>query len=178
MRGSCPEVSLRQGTASFQTYARGGKKDKDASKVVTQVSLDNTTRQCTLNGNQVTIEVAAAGRAVAGPAGGPGPVNMPIRVAVVDADGKVIYSQLTSYRTEIPSGSGTTQFLFKKDVPITPGPGRECTGLRRLRRGAGAAGKADRQTASDQLASASTICGRSRIRLMTVSAPASVSWSA
>ena len=118
VRGNCPEVELRQGTANYQTYARGGKKSKDPSKVATQVSLDDTTRQCSVNGGQVTVEVAAAGRAVSGPAGGPGPVEMPIRVAAVDTDGKVIYSQLTRYRTEIPKGSGASQFLFKKAVPL------------------------------------------------------------
>ena len=119
MRGNCPEVRLRDGTAFYQTYAGGGKKDKDPSKVITQVSLDDTTRQCSVTGGQMTMQVAAAGRAISGPAGGPGPVDMPIRVAVVDADGKVVYSQLTRYRTDIPSGSGSKQFLFKKDVPLT-----------------------------------------------------------
>lgn len=119
VRGNCPEVNLRQGTASYRTYARGGKKDKDPSKIITQVSLDNTTRQCTLSNNQVMLEVAAAGHAVSGPEGGPGPVSMPIRVAVVDGNGKVVYSQLTQYKTEIPKGSGNAQFLFKKEVPLT-----------------------------------------------------------
>lgn len=118
VRGTCPQVQLRDGTAYYRTYTKGGAKDKDPSKVVMQASLDNTTRECQLNGNEISMEIAAAGRVVAGPEGGPGPVTMPIRVAVVDPDGKVLYSKLTKYRTELPKGSATTQFLFKQDVTV------------------------------------------------------------
>lgn len=119
VRGTCPKVQLRDGTAFYQTYAGGGKKDKDPSKVVTQFALDQTTRQCLFTGSQVVMQIAAAGRVLSGPAGHPGPVVMPIRVAVVNADGKVVYSQLTKFPAEIPPGSQTNQFLFKKDVPIS-----------------------------------------------------------
>lgn len=119
VRGTCPEVELRDGTAYYRTYAGGGAKDEDPSKVVTQASLTETTRKCTVSGNQLTMEVAAAGRVVAGPAGGPGTVTMPIRVAVLDKEGNTIYSQLTHYKAELPSGTATTQFLFTKpDVTI------------------------------------------------------------
>ena len=119
VRGTCPKVQLRDGTAFYQTYAGGGKKDKDPSKIVTQFALDKTTRQCVFTGDQVVMQVAAAGRVLSGPAGHPGPVVMPIRVAVVNSDGKVIYSELTKFASELPAGSQTNQFLFKKDVPIS-----------------------------------------------------------
>ncbi|HET7412019.1 MAG TPA: hypothetical protein VFJ18_05085 [Pararhizobium sp.] len=118
VRGTCPKVQLRDGTAYYRTYTKGGAKDKDPSKVVMQASLDNTTRECRLSGNEISMTVAAAGRVLAGPQGGPGSVTMPIRVAVVDSDGKVLYSELTKYKTELPKGTATTQFLFKKDVTI------------------------------------------------------------
>lgn len=120
VRGTCPEVELREGTAYHRTYAKGGAKDKDPSKVVNQASLTDTTRKCTVNGNQLTMEVAAAGRLVAGPAGGPGAVTMPIRVAVLDKEGNAIYSQLTKYTAELPSGTATTQFLFTKQGVTFP----------------------------------------------------------
>lgn len=114
VRGTCPAVELRDGTAYYRTYAKGGKKDQDPSKVIHQASLTQTTRKCTVNGNQLTMEVAAAGRVVAGPAGGPGTVTMPIRVAVLNKQGEAIYSQLTKYSAQLPSGTATTQFLFTK----------------------------------------------------------------
>ena len=66
------------------------------------------------------MEVAAAGRVVAGPAGGPGSVTMPIRVAVLNKEGEPIYSQLTKYNAELPSGTATTQFLFTKPGVTIP----------------------------------------------------------
>lgn len=113
VQGTCPTVNLRDGTAYYRTYAKGGEKDKDPTKVIHQASLADTTRQCKVSGDNVIIDVAAAGRVVAGPAGGPGTVTMPIRVAVVDGD-KTLYSELTKYPAELPAGAPTTQFLFNK----------------------------------------------------------------
>ncbi|MGN6548825.1 MAG: hypothetical protein ACTHJ3_02870 [Pararhizobium sp.] len=114
VRGTCPTVELRQGTAYYRTYAGGGAKDKDPSKVVHQASLTDTTRKCTVNGNQLTMEVAAAGRVVAGPAGGGGnSVTMPIRVAVISNDGTTVYSQLTKDTVNLDA-NGSTQFVFTK----------------------------------------------------------------
>lgn len=114
VRGTCPQVELRQGTAFYRTYTKGGAKDKDPSKVVHQASLTETTRKCTVNGDQLTMEVAAAGRVVAGPAGGGGnSVTMPIRVAVIGKDGNTVYSQLTKDTVNLDA-NGSTQFLFSK----------------------------------------------------------------
>jgi hypothetical protein len=109
VQGTCPLVSLRDGTSFFRTYERGG--EDDASRVIHQASLAETTRQCALSGEEMTISVTAAGRVAAGPRGGPGNIDMPVRVAVLDGD-TVLYSQLTRYQATIPQGGATTQFVF------------------------------------------------------------------
>lgn len=107
VQGACPRVGLREGTSFFRNFESGG--DGDPSRVVHQASIADTTRQCTLSGDEVVINVTAAGRVVAGPAGGPGTVRMPIRVAAVVGD-EVLYSELTDYSTELEGTTG--QFLF------------------------------------------------------------------
>lgn len=109
VQGSCPGITLREGTSFYRTFASGG--DGDPSRVVHQASIAQTTRQCTLSGDEIVMNVTAAGRVAAGPAGGAGTVRMPIRVAAVRG-GDVIYSELTNYSTEIPAGSAAGQFVF------------------------------------------------------------------
>ncbi|MDA4844804.1 hypothetical protein [Hoeflea poritis] len=120
VQGTCPKIELREGTAYFRKYARGG--EDDPSQVLYQAAIANTTRQCSVTGDQMTIQVVAAGRAAAGPAGKAGPIKMPIRVAVVEkGTNKVIYSELAQFETTLPSGAPTTQFLFTDpdvNIPI------------------------------------------------------------
>ncbi len=118
VQGVCPKVELREGTAYFRKYARGG--EDDPTKVLYQAAIADTTRQCSITGDQMTINLVVAGRAAAGPAGKSGPIQLPIRVAVVEkGSNSVLYSELTPYQTNLPEGTPTTQFLFSKpDVTI------------------------------------------------------------
>lgn len=123
VQAACPPVTLRDGTASYRTYAKGGK--DDPSKVVYQASLADTTRQCVQTADALKVTVVAQGRVVAGPAGGPGKLTMPIRVAATDGD-KTLYSELTQYPVDVPPGSANAQFVFTKtDVTLPAGAGAD-----------------------------------------------------
>ncbi len=118
VQGSCPRITLRDGTAYLRKYERGG--EDDPEKVLFQAAIADTTRQCSITGDQMTINVVVAGRAAAGPAGKPGTIKMPIRVVVLENNSnRVLYSELTDFETTLPEGNPTTQFLFSKpDVTI------------------------------------------------------------
>ncbi|ABR59393.1 hypothetical protein GOC91_10190 [Sinorhizobium medicae] len=121
IQAACPPISLRDGTSSYRTYAKGAK--DDPSKIVYQASLANSTRQCVQSADKLTMTVVVQGRVVAGPAGGPGKVTLPIRVAATDGD-TTLYSELTQFPVEVPAG--TTQFVFTKaDVTLPAGAGAE-----------------------------------------------------
>ncbi|WP_371074466.1 MULTISPECIES: hypothetical protein [unclassified Sinorhizobium] len=119
VQGSCPRVYMRDTTASYRSYAKGAKSG-DPQQVVFQASFADVTRQCTLSDTNLSITVVAQGRLVAGPAGGPGRVNLPIRISVVDGD-NTLYSEVTNFEAEIPAGAATAQFLFRKDGITIPG---------------------------------------------------------
>ncbi len=118
VQGNCPRVTLRDGTAYIRKYERGGQDDPE--KILFQAAIADTTRQCSITGDQMTINVVVAGRAAAGPAGKPGPISLPVRVAVVEnRSNRVIYSDLSEFETTLPDGNPSTQFLFSKsDVTI------------------------------------------------------------
>jgi hypothetical protein len=117
LRTYCPQVTLREGTAFFSTFAKGG--DGDPAKLAYQASISDVTRSCTAGGGLTTINVAVAGRVVPGPAGAPGSITMPIRIVVVrGAD--ILYSQLHKY--EVAVGQAATQFLFNDPNVAIPTP--------------------------------------------------------
>lgn len=115
VQGFCPPITLRDGTAYHRVYAKGAK--DDATKIVYQASLADTTRSCTRSETGMTITAMVQGRLVAGPEGKAGQVMLPIRVAVTDGD-KVIYSELTQFPVTLADVAQASQFVFTKDVPV------------------------------------------------------------
>jgi hypothetical protein len=115
--GYCPRVELREGTAYYNTYQRGG--DQDPEKVIYQASITDVTRTCSQANGMLTMNVAVAGRVVPGPAGSAGTVAMPIRVAAVSGD-QVLYSQI--HKHEVAVGDAATQFIFNDTAVSFPIP--------------------------------------------------------
>lgn len=132
LRAFCPKVQLREGTAYFNTYRKGAKKRaadieplEDAAArpadIVYQASIADVTRTCTQTGDLAVMTVAVAGKIVPGAAFAPGPVTLPIRVAVVRGD-EVLYSQLHQYPVQVDNPSEATQFVFSDQEVSYPGP--------------------------------------------------------
>lgn len=117
VQGSCPQVFLLDGTAVYRTYAKGAK--DDPTKLAYQASLADTTRQCVQSNNALTMTVVVQGRVIAGPAGGPGTVNLPIRVASSDGN-TTLYSELTQFPVQV-TNDGAAQFIFTKANVTIPG---------------------------------------------------------
>ncbi len=106
----CPQVTLREGTAYFNTYDRGG--DGDPARIIYQASIADVTRSCTHNADgSLTMTVAVAGRVVPGPLGRTGNITMPIRIAAARGD-QILYSQLHNYQVAVADTAGATQFVF------------------------------------------------------------------
>ena len=115
----CPKVTLRDGTAYFSTYAKGGQ--DDASKMVYQASIADVTRDCSRNNGTLTMNVAVAGKVVPGPLAKPGTITMPIRIAVMHGS-QVLYSQLHQYKVQVSDMSAATQFVFNDPNVSVPEP--------------------------------------------------------
>lgn len=109
VQGSCPAVTLREGTSYYTTYAKGG--DGDPAKVIHQASITDTTRQCRLSGDQLIVTVVVSGRVVGGPAGKSGEVNLPIRVVVLNGE-TVLYSELQKHPVVMTAGGSAEQFIY------------------------------------------------------------------
>jgi hypothetical protein len=120
---SCPTVAIRAGASTFAVAAPG--KEPVGNDVRYQATITRTARDCTKTGDQITARIGILGRVIAGPAGNPPTVEIPLRVAVVQ--GGVQEKTITTkvYRTTVSMAeSDSVPFsLVAEDVvyPIPPG---------------------------------------------------------
>jgi hypothetical protein len=78
---TCPPVSIRAGASTYAVAAPG--KQPVGNDLRFQATITRTARQCTKTGDQIVARVGIQGRVIAGPAGAPSSVTIPLRVAVV-----------------------------------------------------------------------------------------------
>jgi hypothetical protein len=113
----CPQVILREGTAFFTTYEKGG--EGDQARAIYQASIATVTRSCKRENGNVVMTVAAAGKVVPGPKANGRTISLPIRVAIAEGD-NVIYSQLQQFQVTITAGQPATQFVFNDPNAAVP----------------------------------------------------------
>jgi len=120
---NCPPVSIRAGASTYAVGASG--KAATGSDVRFQATITKTARDCTKMNGEITARIGIQGRVIAGPAGAPAQVEIPLRVAVVQGgvSEKVIATK--PYRTTVAmSEDGNVPFTLVADdlvYPIPPG---------------------------------------------------------
>jgi len=120
---SCPSVSIRAGASTYAVAAPG--KEAVGNDVRFQATITRTARDCTQNGGQITARIGILGRVIAGPAGAPSTVEIPLRVAVVQGGVQEKTIATKVYRTTVTmNDEGSVPFsLVAEDVvyPVPPG---------------------------------------------------------
>jgi hypothetical protein len=120
---SCPPVSIRAGAATYAVAAPG--KQPVGNDLRYQATITRTARDCTQTGDQITARIGILGRVIVGPAGIPGSIEIPLRVAVVQGgvEEKTIATKV--YRTTVSmSEDNSVPFsLVAEDLvyPVPPG---------------------------------------------------------
>src|SRR5664279_6391708 len=79
----CPSVQVRTGAATLMIGSKPGAGEPSALDVRYQGSILRTARECHINAGVMTMKVGIEGRIITGPAGVPGAVEIPLRIAVV-----------------------------------------------------------------------------------------------
>jgi len=80
---TCPPVTVRAGASTFKVGAPG--KEAAGNDLRYQATITKIARECAINGGEITARIGVQGRVIAGPAGAPPSVQVPVRVAVVQA---------------------------------------------------------------------------------------------
>ena len=119
---TCPDVSVRAGASTLSVSSNVS--DDAALNLRYQVGIGQTARECKLVGNTVTMRVGVQGRVILGPAGGPGQIDVPVRLAVVHEgpNPKPILTKLNRVSVTIPTGDGNVQFTMIEDEISFPMP--------------------------------------------------------
>lgn len=120
---TCPEVTVRSGAS---TYAVGlPNKPAAGNDLRYQATISRMARSCTLSDGQIKAKIGIQGRVIAGPAGAPTSVDVPLRVAVVHegVQPKTVFTQ--AYRTNVamtPDGNEPFTLVIEDVVyPVPPG---------------------------------------------------------
>jgi hypothetical protein len=104
----CPQVIVLEGTAASQAYAGT---PPSSANLRYQYALDDTARECTLEGDQLAIKIGVAGKVLLGPAGSPGSFSVPVRMAVLrEHDNQPIVSKLYSAAVTVAAGETRADF--------------------------------------------------------------------
>ena len=120
---TCPPVSIRAGASTYAVAAPG--KQPVGNDLRFQATITRTARDCTLTGDQITARIGIQGRVIAGPAGAPPTVEIPLRVAVVQGGVQEKTIATKVYRTTVSmTEAGSVPFsLVAEDLvyPVPPG---------------------------------------------------------
>jgi hypothetical protein len=107
---NCPPIEVRQGAS---TLAIGPSGENTTMSLKYQGNFVRVARDCSVAGSDMVIKVGVQGRIVVGPAGGPGEIQVPVRIAVVEeAPGgfKPIVTKLIRIPVTVAVGQGNVVF--------------------------------------------------------------------
>ena len=101
---ACPSVDVRTGASTLMIGGKPGEAgEPSALDLRYQATILRTARECKVNAGVMTMKVGVECRVITGPAGGPGSIEMPLRIAVVreGVNPKTVISKLTRIPAEI-----------------------------------------------------------------------------
>jgi hypothetical protein len=105
----CPLVKIRAGASTYGVAPPG--KQPVASELNYQATITRTARDCRrVDGGQIAARIGIQGRVIAGPAGAPASVEVPLRVAVVQAGVQERVLTTKVYRTTVSMTEGGGAF--------------------------------------------------------------------
>lgn len=118
----CPGVEIRQGTSTLTASVTGA--EPSAMNLRYQVSIGQTARECAALGATLTIKVGVQGRVIMGPAGSPGQIEVPLRLALVreGIEPKTIWSKLYKVPVAVQPGQTNIPFLHIEEDLTVPLP--------------------------------------------------------
>ena len=112
----CPEVLVAEGQAAMRTYAGA---DRSNASLRHQYSFGEMSRECRAVDGKVDIRVGVSGYVLAGPLGGPGSFQAPVRISVRrDSDRQIVQSRTYRVPATIAAGQAQADFTLVSE-PLT-----------------------------------------------------------
>ena len=120
----CPGVEVRTGAATLMIGKPGQEGEPAALDLRYQGTIVRTARECHVSAGVMTMKVGIEGRIITGPAGGPGTVDVPLRIAVVQegTSPKTIVSKLARVQVTVASAEDRVNFTHVDPEVTFPMP--------------------------------------------------------
>jgi hypothetical protein len=117
----CPVIDVRTGASTITIFGPG---EQASTNVRYQATIGQTARECAVLGATMTVKVGVQGRILLGPAGGPGKLDVPIRLALVHEgpEPRTIWSKLYRVPVVIPAGQPQASFVHVEEDMTFPMP--------------------------------------------------------
>jgi hypothetical protein len=119
----CPGIDIRTGAA---TYSVGppGVADVNPTTLRYQADIAKTARECSVAAGSMTIKVGVQGRIILGPTGGPGQIDVPMRLAVVQegVEPRTIWTKFYRVPVTVPPGQTSVPFVQIEENMTFPMP--------------------------------------------------------
>ena len=118
----CPTVDVRSGASTYAVGPPGA--EPTATTLRFQASIAQTARECTVRSGNMTVKVGIQGRVILGPAGTPGQVEVPIRLALVQegVEPKTIWTNAYRVPVNVPPGQSNVPFVHIEENITFPMP--------------------------------------------------------
>jgi hypothetical protein len=121
----CPSVTIRQGASTLAVS--NNPSDQSPLNLRYQVGFGETARECRVTGAIVTMKVGIQGRVILGPAGGPGQIDVPLRLAVIHegVDPKTIVTKLERLSVTVSPDDRNVMFTHVDEMSFPMPRGNE-----------------------------------------------------
>jgi hypothetical protein len=117
----CPGLEIREGASTLTVGPRG---ENATMSLKYQGSFLRIARECAVAGGNMVMKIGVQGRVIVGPAGGPGQIDVPLRIAVIQErpGGAVpVFTKLVRIAVTIPA-QGDALFSHVEDGVSFPLP--------------------------------------------------------
>ncbi len=121
----CPLIDIRQGAGTLTIPLPPPDGSNDAMSLKYQGTFTRAARDCKVVNGQLVMKIGVQGRVIVGPAGGPGQIEVPLRLAVVDqtpAGSKTILTKLVLIPVMVTSDDAGALFTHIEDNFAFPLP--------------------------------------------------------
>jgi hypothetical protein len=107
----CPLIDIRQGASTLTIPPPPPDGGNEAMTLKYQGTFVRAARECAVVSGQMVMKVGVQGRIIVGPAGGPGPVEVPLRIAIVSepaSGAATVLTKLVRIPVSVPNMNGTS----------------------------------------------------------------------
>ncbi|HET6379027.1 MAG TPA: hypothetical protein VFG05_12095 [Methylocella sp.] len=114
----CPDFIILEGAAASRVYSAD---PPVAANLRHQFSITDTARECSLDGDKLSLKAGVAGKVLLGPAGSAGTFSVPVRISVLrKQDNEPLVTKIYRAAVTVPPGATQSDFTIVSEPLRVP----------------------------------------------------------